>query len=163
MKRLVILLAFAGCSPAYAQESQSPHQFFLEQQVNQPVPKSARNMHGGKGSYGDRGPTKSVVAGAPKSAYVRGRLTCAMNVNKALAAIGVQGTGTAKALDFLRWGRASGKVPGAVQVSRRKGKGNGHVEIVASDGMCWNPSSSQQRWVLVPCDARRNVVGWRVA
>jgi hypothetical protein len=96
----------------------------------------------------------------PPPPFVRGRLVCAVNVNRYLARLGQTGTGSALAHSFLRWGRASGPVAGAVQVERRRG--GGHVKIVAGGGQCWNPSASRQRWVLTPCAPAR-VVAWRAA
>jgi hypothetical protein len=94
--------------------------------------------------------------------YVRGRLTCAINVNRALAQRGVRGTGSAMAKSFLSWGsRSAHPVPGGVAVYNRGGS-RGHVAVVASaDGMCWNPSSSRQDWRLTPC-RRGNFIGYRV-
>jgi hypothetical protein len=95
--------------------------------------------------------------------YVRGRLTCAVNVNRYLARMGKPGTGSALAMSFLRWGRPSGPQPGAIQVERRRG--GGHVKIVSHhDGarwMCVNPSASRQQWRLTPCGGR--AVAWRAA
>ena len=61
--------------------------------------------------------------------YIAGRLICAVNVGSALAERGIKGTGSALALSYLRWGQASGPVPGAVVVSARRG--GGHVAIVS--------------------------------
>ncbi len=96
-------------------------------------------------------------------AFVRGRLVCAANVNRLLAHKGIQGTGSALAMSFLRWGRAASIQPGAVQVERRRG--GGHVRVVSHhDGerfWCLNPSSRHQDWVLTPCSAGR-AIAWRV-
>jgi hypothetical protein len=61
--------------------------------------------------------------------YVAGRLICAIDVGSALAECGIKGTGSALALSYLKWGQASGPVPGAVAVSSRRG--GGHMAIVS--------------------------------
>jgi hypothetical protein len=98
-------------------------------------------------------------------AYVRGRLTCAINVNRLLAMKGVEGTKTALALDFLSWGRPTAPQPGAVQIERR-GRNAGHVRVVSHhDGIGWkclNPSARHQNWTLTPCEEGR-VIAWRAA
>lgn len=81
--------------------------------------------------------------------YIAGRLICAINVGSALAERGLRGTGSALALSYLRWGVASGPVPGAVAVSHRRG--GGHVAIVSrveADGtvIVWNPSPRGRGW-----------------
>lgn len=96
--------------------------------------------------------------------FIRGRLVCARNVNAALAARGIKGTGSALAKSYLAWGRASGPAPGAVAVFSR-GRG-GHVAIVHSvlpNGtvLYLNPSSRRQAWVIGPY--RRKPLGYRVA
>lgn len=105
----------------------------------------------------------SLPADARKpSKFIKGRLVCAINVNAELARRGIRGTGTARARDFLRWGRASGPVPGAVAVYAR-GRG-GHVAIVSrverGRVYVWNPSTRSQRWreVVYP----RRAIGYRV-
>lgn len=82
---------------------------------------------------------------APTSRFIAGRLICARNVNAALAARGIKGTGSALARSFLAWGRSSGPVPGAVAIySRGSDSRNGHAAIVAfvKNGVpyVWNPS-----------------------
>lgn len=106
----------------------------------------------------------SLPADARKpSKFVKGRLVCAINVNAELARRGIRGTGTARARDFLRWGRASRPVPGAVAVYARGRKG-GHVAIVSrverGRVYVWNPSTRSQRWreVVYP----RRAIGYRV-
>lgn len=96
--------------------------------------------------------------------FIRGRLICAVNVNAELARRGIRGTGSRSARDFLRWGRASGPVPGAVAVFSRKG--GGHASIVHSvqaDGtvIYLNPSSRQQAWQIGPYN--RTPIAYRVA
>ncbi len=82
--------------------------------------------------------------------FIRGRLVCARNVNAELARRGIKGTGSRMAKSFLKWGRASRPVPGAVAVYSR-GKRGGHVAIVSrvvgNKVYVLNPSSRKQRWV----------------
>lgn len=97
-------------------------------------------------------------------AFVRGRLICAVNVGRALAARGLRGTGSALAKSYLSWGRASGPVAGAVAVFSR-GRG-GHVAIVHSvmpNGtvIYLNPSSRRQAWTIGPY--RRRPIAFRSA
>lgn len=97
--------------------------------------------------------------------FVRGHLICARNVNVALAERGIRGTGSALAKSFLRWGRQSRPVPGAIAVFNRGRKG-GHVAIVHSvkpNGtvIYLNPSASKQRWVIGPY--RKRPISYRVA
>lgn len=99
------------------------------------------------------------------SRFIRGRLVCARNVNAALAARGIKGTGSALAKSFLPWGVASGPVPGAVAVFSR-GRRGGHVAIVDSvrpDGtvIYLNPSSRRQAWQVGPYN--RRPIAFRVA
>lgn len=93
--------------------------------------------------------------------FIAGRLACARNVNAALAARGIRGTGSALAKSFLRWGRASGPVPGAVAVYNRRG--GGHVAIVAKvvngKPWVWNPGRRGWRLVAYP----RQAIAYRVA
>lgn len=95
--------------------------------------------------------------------YVRGRLTCAVNVHRALAQRGVKGTGSALAKSYTTWGAPSRRpVPGGVAVYHRgRSSTSGHVAVVASaSGMCWNPSARRQDWQLVPCQQGR-FIGYR--
>lgn len=96
--------------------------------------------------------------------FIRGRLICAVNVNAALAARGIQGTGSRLAKSFLSWGRPSGPTPGAVAVFDR-GRG-GHVAIVHSvrpngEVIYLNPSSRRQAWQVGPY--RKRPIAYRVA
>jgi hypothetical protein len=95
--------------------------------------------------------------------YIDGRLRCAVNVNAALAERGVTGTGSALAKSFLRWGRGSAPVPGAVAVSSR-GRSGGHVAIVSrvEGGVVyvWNPSSRARGWREVAY--RHRAISFRV-
>jgi hypothetical protein len=114
-----------------------------------------------KGVFKPTGRRVTTALPAPPP-FVRGRLVCAVNVNRYLARMGKTPTGSAAAKSFIGHGRKADRyTPGAVQVSLRKG--GGHAEIVAGGGRCWNPSASGQRWVLVPCASRRNVIGWWLA
>jgi hypothetical protein len=97
--------------------------------------------------------------------FVRGRLICAVNVGSALAERGIKGTGSRLAKSYLRWGRKSGPVPGAVAVFNR-GRHGGHVALVHSvkrDGtvIYLNPSASKQRWVIGPY--RQRPISYRIA
>lgn len=98
------------------------------------------------------------------SRFIRGRLICAVNVNAALAANGIKGTGSAMARSFHTWGQRSGPVPGAVAIFSRRG--GGHVAIVdsvRSDGtvIYKNPSARRQQWVVGPYS--RRPIEFRVA
>jgi hypothetical protein len=92
----------------------------------------------------------SFSSAAAPARYIAGRLSCAKNVNAALAARGIRGTGSALARSFLVWGRASHPVLGAVAVYSR-GRRGGHVALVSrvEGGRVYvlNPSSHRQRWV----------------
>jgi hypothetical protein len=96
--------------------------------------------------------------------FVRGRLICAVNVGRLLAARGIKGTGSALAKSYLAWGRASGPVPGAVAIFHR-GRRGGHVAIVHSvvNGrvIYLNPSARKQAWVIGPY--RKRAIAYRVA
>ncbi|WP_445490163.1 hypothetical protein [Rhodopseudomonas sp. RCAM05734] len=95
--------------------------------------------------------------------YIAGRLICAVNVNAALAERGIRGTGSALALSYLGWGRASAPVPGAVAVSARRG--GGHVAIVSrvegGQVYVWNPSPRGRGWREQPY--RHRAISYRVA
>ena len=94
--------------------------------------------------------------------YIAGRLICAVNVGSALAERGIKGTGSVLALSYLRWGRASAPVPGAVAVSSRRG--GGHVAIVsrveAGQVYVWNPSPRGRGWQEVAY--RHRAISYRV-
>jgi hypothetical protein len=96
--------------------------------------------------------------------FIRGRLVCAVNVNAALSHRGIKGTGSARAFDFLSWGKASHPTSGAVRVSARRG--GGHVMIVShmEDGewLCLNPSASKQQWRVVPCNTGPRALAYRI-
>lgn len=101
---------------------------------------------------------------ARPSRYIPGRLICAVNVGVALAERGIQGTGSALARSYLRWGRsAGGPVPGAVIVSPR-GRRGGHVAIVSrvENGVvyAWNATGGQSGWREIPY--RHHVIDYRV-
>lgn len=106
----------------------------------------------------------SGIADSPPVRFIRGRLVCARNVNAALAARGIRGTGSAAARSFLQWGSSSRHSPrqGDIAVFSR-GRHGGHVAIVAGRNargqlVYWNPSSRGQRWRLTtyrePLDIR---------
>lgn len=107
---------------------------------------------------------KGSSLGAP-ARFIGGRLICAINVNAALSARGIRGTGSAMAKSFLNWGRASGPVPGAVVVFHRGSPRSptGHVAIVASVSggqvMIWNPTP--HGWRLMP--QHRRAISYRTA
>lgn len=107
----------------------------------------------------------ALERGETPSGFIRGRLVCARNVNAALAARGIRGTGSAFAKSFLSWGRGSGPQPGAVAVFSR-GRRGGHVAIVHEvrpDGtvIYLNPSSRRQAWRVGPYN--RRPIAFRVA
>jgi hypothetical protein len=86
------------------------------------------------------------------SKYIRGRLTCALNVNRFLRHIGKAGTGSASSLSFLMFKRTSKPMRGDVVFNNRS-KYSGHVQIYDGLGLCWNPSSRYQRWIFQPCNS----------
>jgi len=102
--------------------------------------KAAKALHNSGASW------QSVTTWGPPARFIAGRLICAVNVNAALAARGIQGTGSRLAKSFLQWGRPSGPAPGAVAVyNRGRNPRSGHVAIVDAvlpDGrvVVWNPS-----------------------
>lgn len=107
-------------------------------------------------------PLAVQLAGLPR--FVFGRLVCAVNVNRALAARGERGTGSALAKSFLRWGRPSGPVPGAIAIyNRGRSKRSGHVAIVSRvvDGKVyvWNPGRHGWREIVY----RRPAIAYRVS
>lgn len=99
--------------------------------------------------------------------FVRGRLICAANVNAALAERGIRGTDSRLAKSFLKWGRKSQPVPGAVAIfNRGRNPRSGHVAIVHSvkpNGtvIYLNPSSRRQAWTVGPYRGRP--IAFRVA
>lgn len=98
------------------------------------------------------------------SRFIGGRLICALNVNAALAARGIRGTGSAMAKSFLRWGRSTAPVPGAVAIwNRGRNPRAGHVAIVArverGRVLFWNPSRRGWRLMAV----RRPPIAYRIA
>lgn len=115
--------------------------------------------------YVHRGRKVPTTAAPAPSAFIRGSLICAANINAALAAKGIRGTGSRLAKSFLSWGRPSGPVPGAVAIFHRGRKG-GHVAFVdhvRPDGtvIYLNPSSRRQRWEVGPYG--RKPIAFRVA
>lgn len=94
----------------------------------------------------DFGPTQV----AAPARFIGGKLICAINVNAALAERGIQGTGSALAKSFLRWGYSTGPTPGAVAVYHRgRDPRSGHVAIVSrvegGQVYIWNPT--RRGWV----------------
>lgn len=148
----IALCALLCAGPAYA-DSDRPINFLLEQQA--PTKEAGKN----------RRASRNHVTRANVPPFIRGRLVCARNVNAALAQRGIQGTGSALAFSFLRWGRPSGPQPGAVRVSARRG--GGHVMIVShqEDGkwLCLNPSTRRQQWQVVPCNSGSRAISYRIA
>lgn len=110
-------------------------------------------------------PDFSLTAFSKPIRHTARRLSCAINVNLALAEKGIRGTGSALAKSFLRWGRPSAPVPGAVAVYHRGGKRSisGHVAIVSRvEGgrvYVFNPSRSGWREVVYP----KRAIAYRVA
>ena len=95
--------------------------------------------------------TVAPRAGAA-SAFIRGRLVCARNVNAELDVRGIRGTGSAWAKSFLAWGRRGSGQVGDVA---RKGGQKAHVAIVAGfdpneERLYLNPSSKRQAWQIGP-------------
>jgi hypothetical protein len=95
------------------------------------------------------------------SRYIARRLGCAINVNAALAARGIRGTGSALAKSFLRWGHPSAPVPGAVAVYNRRGGGHAAIvsRVVHGRVYVWNPGRHGWREVAYP----RRALAYRVA
>jgi hypothetical protein len=173
---LLALASFAvACTWAGRAQAQtadaSPLAFIQTQQVkvstqNRSARRIARERPASRGSAGQVQAGKGSGIIPPRTPYKRGRLECANNMNRRWQASGVAGTGSARALDYLTWGRGvSGPRPGAVQVERRRGWGTGHVKLVLrfENGrwICDNPSVSWQAWVEAPCGSR--AIAWRVA
>jgi hypothetical protein len=110
------------------------------------------------------GPAHAADSFTAPLRFVFGQLTCAVNVNLALAEKGIRGTGSALAKSFLNWGRPSAPVPGAVAVYHRgRDKRQGHVAIVSRvfgrKVLVWNPSRSGWREIAYP----RRAITYRVA
>ena len=81
--------------------------------------------------------------------FVRGSKVCAINVNRLRASLGLSQTHSPAAISFLKLRRVSQPSIGTVRFNWRKG--GAHVAVYAGHGMCWNPSSRHQRWMLKPC------------
>lgn len=127
-----------GCTNSYGPFNRSPRVRRFSKAVSQGATRVAHAVG-------------AVSRAGQPSRYIAGRLICAVNVNAALAERGVKGTGSALAASFLRWGRASGPVPGAVAFNYRRG--GGHVSLVdhvdaAGRVWVWNPSPRGQGWQL---------------
>lgn len=154
-------IALAGYSSGAKAQDAGPLAF-VQSQATSSAPARGTRVLKPRGARVTETGRRVHVQLPPPPPFIRGRLVCAKNVNQYLAKMGKPTTGSALAFSFLSLPRAADRyTPGAVQISRRRG--GGHAEIVAGGGMCWNPSSSGQRWALVSCYARRNVVGWRTA
>lgn len=107
---------------------------------------------------------RAMGAFAPPRRFIHGPLTCAANVNSALAEKGITGTGSRMAKSFLHWGRASRPVPGAVAVyNRGRNPKTGHVAIVARVErglvLVWNPG--RRGWRLIAY--RKPAIAYRIA
>jgi hypothetical protein len=102
---------------------------------------------------------------AAPARFIAGRLTCAVNVNAALAERGIRGTGSAMAKSFLAWGRPTAPVPGAVAVFHRGSpkSASGHVAIVAKveGGKVWLWNPSRSGWRLTA--SHRQAIAYRSA
>jgi CHAP domain len=109
--------------------------------------------------------SQPAEAGGPRTPrhHTSRALGCAVNVGTALAERGVRGTGSPSSLSYLRWGRASGPVPGAVAVYRRPGKNRGHVAIVTrvSGGKVCVMNPGRRAWREV-CGYFRRAVAYRL-
>lgn len=144
----VLLLGF--CSAARAQSAMDFVQIAQRPSATPAV----------RGRFQRTGRVVTTALPVPPPPFIRGRLVCADNVNRFRAKLGLRTTNSRAAFSFRSLRPVGRDTPGAVQVSRRRG--GGHAEIVAGGGKCWNPSAARQRWVLVACSARRNVIGWYV-
>jgi hypothetical protein len=163
-------------SPGYSRQSRVKRSKAKRRHVRKAQARKARRAavrHRGTAKAAQRAPARAVAAivetasaGLAKPArFISGSLKCAVNVGSALAARGIQGTGSALAKSYLRWGRESAPVPGAVAVYHRGSRrsGSGHVAIVAKveNGrvLVWNPS--RRGWRLQAY--RRRAIAYRVA
>ena len=88
-----------------------------------------------------------------KTHFIRGRLVCAINVNKWLAAHGFRPTRSALAASFLRYRRVAPAHMRFGDVRFNYREGGGHVMIVLAKGQCLNPSTKRQAWVDKLCPA----------
>lgn len=108
------------------------------------------------GDFFNFAPSSSFGASAHTS-FVRGRLVCAINVNRELRARGYRGTGSALAMSFRHYGVASSGQPGDVAIFSRRG--GGHVAIVygydsKGQRLYLNPSTRRQAWQVGPYHRR---------
>jgi hypothetical protein len=76
--------------------------------------------------------------------FIRGNKVCAINTSRAAR---IKPTWAAR--DFLKYRRVSNPRPGDIAVNKRPG--GWHAQFVVGRGMCANPSSRKQRWVIQPC------------
>jgi hypothetical protein len=88
---------------------------------------------------------------AMATGFVRGRLICATNVSRWLADHGFRSPHSASSRDFLKYRRVSRAAVKYGDVRFNFRKRGGHVQIAMGGGMCLNPSSRQQKWVVKPC------------
>lgn len=160
MRYLIATLALAGAIGAVQPaEAKRPRQ---TASIIHCDDRGCSNQDAPKARRGSRTATWSFAGVGRPNVFVRGRLTCARNVNAALASMGIRGTGSAMAKSFLNWGRPSAPVPGAVAVYNRGGR-KGHVAIVSRvEGghvYVWNPGRGGWREVVYP----KSAIAYRVA
>ena len=139
---------------------------FASTRAAAPAPRAMRVARASRPSISAHHSSALSIAraiGAP-GRYIAGRLTCAINVNAALAERGIRGTGSALAKSFLNWGRQSAPVPGAVAVYDRGGS-KGHAAIVSrvegAQVYVWNPGRGGWREVVYPKQAIAYRIGAR--
>jgi hypothetical protein len=155
--------SIVSCSRVHAETA---HQFIMAQksaqQIRQRLPQTKRMSRSADARSEGGRPILPRAGRLFIPTYIRGQKTCAANMARLLRANGIAAPSTARARDFLRWGRASGAVPGAVLVQwRGSPRGEfGHVQYVIGSGRCLNPSVRLQAWQQVPC-ARERVLGYR--
>ncbi|WP_196504031.1 hypothetical protein [Aestuariivirga litoralis] len=83
--------------------------------------------------------------------FVRGRLICAVNVSRWLAAHGFRSPHSASSKAFLRYARVARAQVRYGDVRFNFRKGGGHVMVALGGGKCLNPSSRHQGWVTKQC------------
>lgn len=96
-------------------------------------------------------PLDHAVFAASSPSFMRGRLVCAINVNRFLKHIGKRGTNSASAASFLKFRRVSHPRYGDV-VFNWRGHGKAHIQVYIHNDVCLNPSSTKQRWIEQPCN-----------
>jgi len=93
------------------------------------------------------------IGGVAGVRFTRGRLICAINVSRWLAAHGFHSPMSPSSRAFLRYAhvaRANVRY-GDIRFNYRRG--GGHVMIALGNGLCLNPSSRAQTWVKKTCPA----------